>query len=118
MAFLFSTRKTSLFLTEFLAGVTWYDMLWYGMVLYMIWYDIWYDMTWYDMIYDMIWYDMIWYMIWYMIRYYDMIHVMIYLLTAIGLTPGGSSTAYIYTQTIHRTQWKRNTQNAYNNKNT
>jgi len=27
---------------------------------------------------------------------------MIYL-TAIGLTPGGSSTAHIYTQTIHRT---------------
>jgi hypothetical protein len=27
---------------------------------------------------------------------------MIYLLTAIGLTPGGSSTAHIYTQTIHR----------------
>jgi hypothetical protein len=30
------------------------------------------------------------------------------LLTAIGLTPGGSSTVYIYTQTIHRTtQWNR-----------
>ena len=28
---------------------------------------------------------------------------MIYSLTAIGLTPGGSSTAHIYTQTIHRT---------------
>jgi len=28
---------------------------------------------------------------------------MIYLLTAIGLTPGGSSTVYIYTQTVHRT---------------
>jgi len=28
---------------------------------------------------------------------------MIYLLTAIGLTPSGSSTVYIYTQTIHRT---------------
>jgi len=28
---------------------------------------------------------------------------MIYLLTAIGLTSGGSSTVYIYTQTIHRT---------------
>jgi len=26
---------------------------------------------------------------------------MIYLLTAIGLTPGGSSTVHIYTQTIH-----------------
>jgi len=31
---------------------------------------------------------------------------MIYLLTAIGLTPGGSSTVHIYTQTVHRTtQW-------------
>ena len=28
---------------------------------------------------------------------------MIYLLTAIGLTPGGRSTAHIYTQTVHRT---------------
>jgi len=31
---------------------------------------------------------------------------MIYLLTAIGLTPCGSSTVHIYTQTIHiTTQW-------------
>jgi len=28
---------------------------------------------------------------------------MIYLSIAIGLTPGGSSTVHIYTQTIHRT---------------
>jgi len=28
---------------------------------------------------------------------------MIYLLTAIGLSPGGSSTVHIYTQTIHTT---------------
>ena len=28
---------------------------------------------------------------------------MIYLLNAIGLTPGGSSTVHIYTLTIHRT---------------
>jgi len=28
---------------------------------------------------------------------------MIYLLTAIGLSPGGSSTVHIYTQKIHRT---------------
>jgi uncharacterized integral membrane protein len=28
---------------------------------------------------------------------------MIYWLTAIGLTPGGSSTVHIYAQTIHRT---------------
>jgi len=33
---------------------------------------------------------------------------MIYLLTAIGLTPGGSSTVHIYTRKIHRTtQWNR-----------
>ena len=35
---------------------------------------------------------------------------MIYLLTAVGLTPGGSSTVHIYTETIHRTtqltNWK------------
>jgi len=29
--------------------------------------------------------------------------ILICLLTAIGLTPGGSSTVHIYTQTIHRT---------------
>jgi len=29
--------------------------------------------------------------------------ILIYLLTAIGLTPGGSSTVHSYTQTIHRT---------------
>ena len=28
---------------------------------------------------------------------------MIYLLTAIGLTPGGNSIVHIYTQTIHKT---------------
>jgi hypothetical protein len=28
---------------------------------------------------------------------------MIYLLPAIGLTPGGRSTVHIYTQTVHRT---------------
>jgi len=70
-----------------------YDMIWYDM----IWYDmIWYDMIWYDMIwYDMIWYD-IWYMMWYMI-WHDIC------LTEIGLTPGGSSTVHIYTQTIQGT---------------
>ena len=31
---------------------------------------------------------------------------MIYLLTAIGLSPGGSSTVHIYTQTIYRTTYK------------
>jgi hypothetical protein len=91
-------------------GTVWYDMI-YDMIWYMIWYDmVWYDMIWYDMIwYDMIWYDiwydmiygMIWYNIWYIILYiwYDMIH----LLTAVGLSPGGSSTVHIYTHTIHRT---------------
>jgi len=29
--------------------------------------------------------------------------ILIYLLTAIGLTPGGSSTVHVYTETIHRT---------------
>jgi len=29
--------------------------------------------------------------------------ILIYLLTAIGLSPGGSSTVHIYTPTIHRT---------------
>ena len=57
-------------------------------------------MIWHVMIYDMIWYDMIWYdMIWYDMLCYDMT----YLLTAVGLTPGGSSTVHIYTQTVHRT---------------
>jgi hypothetical protein len=31
----------------------------------------------------------------------NLVYDMIYLLTAIGLTPGGSSTVHIYTQTIH-----------------
>jgi len=34
-------------------------------------------------------------------------YILIYL-TATGMTPGGSSTVYIYTQTIHRTT-QRNT---------
>jgi hypothetical protein len=51
----------------------------------MIWYDtIRYDMKLYDMWHNMIWYDML------------------HLLTAVGLTPVGSSTVHIYTQTIHR----------------
>jgi len=29
--------------------------------------------------------------------------ILVYLLTAVGVTPGGSSTVHIYTQTIHRT---------------
>jgi hypothetical protein len=31
------------------------------------------------------------------------LNYMIYLLTAIGLSPGGSSTVHSYTQTVHRT---------------
>ena len=82
----------------------WYDMVWYmigyDMIYDMVWHMIWYgtiryDTIWYDMIYDMICYDTIWYdMIW-----YDKI----YLLTAIGLSPGESSAVQIYTQTIYRT---------------
>ena len=34
-----------------------------------------------------------------------------YLLTAIGFPPGGSSTVHIYTQTIHRTTQRNNIQN-------
>jgi hypothetical protein len=33
----------------------------------------------------------------------NIIIIIIYLLTAIGLTPGGSSTVHIYTQTVYRT---------------
>ena len=29
-------------------------------------------------------------------------YYMIYLLTAVGMTPGGSSTVHSYTQTVHR----------------
>jgi len=40
---------------------------------------------------------------------------MIYLLTAIELSPGGSSTVHIYTQTIHRTtQHKKDTEQQNN----
>jgi hypothetical protein len=74
-----------------------YDMI-YDDMIYVIWYDIWlnmtYDMTWY------IWCDVMWCDI------YDMIYIVY--LTAIGFTPGGSSTVDIYTKTIHRTtQWGR-----------
>jgi hypothetical protein len=60
----------------------------YNMICYEMWYMIKYNIR-YDMLYDMV-YDMI---------LYDMI----YLLTANVLTPGGSSTVHIYTQTIHKT---------------
>jgi hypothetical protein len=40
---------------------------------------------------------------------------MIYLLTAIGLTPGGSSTVHIYRQTIHRTTQNKQYIEQHNN---
>jgi len=66
------------------------------------------DMICYDILYD-IWNDMIWYdVMWCDVMWCDVIYDMIYSLTAIGLTPGGSSTVHIYTQTVHRTtQWNR-----------
>ena len=53
-----------------------------------------------------------------MIRY-AILCGMIYLLIIIELSPGGSSTVHIYTQTIHRTtQTEYTEQNIHNNKNT
>ena len=66
------------------------DVMWYMMCCVVSW-DVWcvfYD-TWYVMQSDAMWCDVMWYMI--------------YLLTAVALTPGGGSTVHIYTQTIHRT---------------
>jgi len=40
---------------------------------------------------------------------------MIYLLTAIGLSPGGSSTVHIDTQTIHRTTQNKQYIEQHNN---
>ena len=40
---------------------------------------------------------------------------MIYLLSAIGLSPGGSSTVHIYTQTIHRTTQNKQYAEQHNN---
>ena len=40
---------------------------------------------------------------------------MIYLLTAIGLSPGGSSTVHIYTQTVHRTTQNKQYTEQHNN---
>jgi hypothetical protein len=64
---------------------------------------IWYNMI-YGMIYDMIRYNMIWCDIWCDMVLYGMIY-----LTAVGLTPCGSSTVHIYTQTIHIIQRKEHT---------
>jgi len=40
---------------------------------------------------------------------------MIYLLTATGLTPGGSNTVHIYTQTVHRTTQNKQYIEEHNN---
>ena len=40
---------------------------------------------------------------------------MIYLLTAIGLTPGGSSTVHIYTKTVHITTQNNQYMEEHNN---
>ena len=40
---------------------------------------------------------------------------MIYLLTAIGLSPGGSSTVHIYKQTVHRTTQNKQYIEEHNN---
>ena len=37
------------------------------------------------------------------VHHQEFIDILIYLLTAIGLSPGGFSTVHIYTQTVHRT---------------
>jgi hypothetical protein len=49
--------------------------------------------------------------IWLIVSCFSRTNDMIYLLTAIGLTPGGSITIHIYTQTIRRTTQWNNTQN-------
>jgi len=41
--------------------------------------------------------------------------ISIYLLTAIGLSPGGSSTVHIYTQTVHRTTQNKQYLEQHNN---
>ena len=46
---------------------------------------------------------------------YNMIYDMIYLLTAVGLSPGGSSTVHIYTQTVHRTTQNKQYTEQHNN---
>ena len=48
-------------------------------------------------------------------RVRKMIWYMIYLLTAVGLSPGGSSTVHIYTQTIHRTTQNKQYIEQHNN---
>jgi hypothetical protein len=42
------------------------------------------------------------------VRYFDGILILYIYLTAVCLTPGGSSTSHIYTQTVHIIQRKEN----------
>jgi len=41
--------------------------------------------------------------------------ILIYLSTAIGFTPGGSSTVHIYTKTVHRTTQNKQYTEQHNN---
>ena len=41
--------------------------------------------------------------------------ILIYLLTTVGLSPGGSSTVHIYTQTVHRTTQNKQYTEQHNN---
>ena len=52
-----------------------------------------------------------WGWLWIVVRTCDLI----YLLTAIGLSPGGSSTVHIYTQTVHRTTQNKQYIEQHNN---
>ena len=89
----------------------WHDVMWYiisHIVLYIISYIILYYITSYHISHHILSYRIVYHIIssynisYYIILYiiYDMI---IYLLTAIGLPPSGSSTVHIYTKTIHKT---------------
>ena len=81
--------------------IIWYNII-YDIILYYIilYYIILYYIILYYIILYYIWHEIMWYMIWYMI----------YLLTAVGLIPGGSSTTHIYTQTIQHNRHKQYTE--------
>jgi len=49
------------------------------------------------------------------LRYFDIFYILIYLSTAIGLSPGGSSTVHIYTQTVHTTTQNKQYIEQHNN---
>jgi len=48
-------------------------------------------------------------------KVFILILILIYLLTAIGLSPSGSSTVHIYTQTVHRTTQNKQYIEQHNN---